>query len=132
MNRQTEGRLYIDLMNAETRIGDYIGKQLTERLPTLSPRVGNNIVANTPPRFCLSPRATASSRESATGVALSLPAGLLRGTDSATEIDSYSARPGRLPLASLLFRPRQSGCTAQAWLVRCIVRRPLRCRKRCN
>jgi hypothetical protein len=33
----------IDLMNSETRIGDHIGKQLAQRLPTLSPRVGNNV-----------------------------------------------------------------------------------------
>jgi len=31
------------LMNSETGIGDYIGKQLAQRLPTLSPRVGNGI-----------------------------------------------------------------------------------------
>ena len=43
MNGQAKRRLYIDLMNSETSIGDYIGKQLTQRLPTLSPRVGNNI-----------------------------------------------------------------------------------------
>ena len=43
MNGQAEGRLYIDLMNSETRIGDYIGKQPAQRLPTLSPRVRNNI-----------------------------------------------------------------------------------------
>jgi transposase len=43
MNGQTEGRLNIDLMNSETRIGDYIGKQLAQRLPTLPPRVGNDI-----------------------------------------------------------------------------------------
>jgi hypothetical protein len=43
MNSQTEGRLYIDLMNSKTRIGDHIGKQLAQRLPTLPPRVGNGI-----------------------------------------------------------------------------------------
>src|SRR5271154_4213278 len=43
MNGQTEGRLYIHLMNSETRVGDNIGKQLAQRLPALSPRVGNNI-----------------------------------------------------------------------------------------
>ena len=30
-------------MNAESGIGDYIGKQLAQRLPLLSPRVGNRI-----------------------------------------------------------------------------------------
>ena len=43
MNGQAKGRLYIDLMNSETGIGDYIGKQLTQRLPTLSTRVGKDI-----------------------------------------------------------------------------------------
>ena len=43
MNSQTEGGLYIDLMDSETRIGDYIGKQLAQRLPALSPCIGNDI-----------------------------------------------------------------------------------------
>src|ERR1700678_1654891 len=30
-------------MNSETRVGDYIGEQLAQRLPVLSPRVGNDI-----------------------------------------------------------------------------------------
>ena len=37
MNGQTEVRLYIDLMNSETGIGDYVGKQLAQRLPALLP-----------------------------------------------------------------------------------------------
>ena len=43
MNGQTEGRLYIDLMDSEARIGDNVGKQLAQRLPALSPCVGNGI-----------------------------------------------------------------------------------------
>ena len=43
MNGQAKSRLYIDLMNSETRIGDNIRKQLAQRLPALSPRVGNDI-----------------------------------------------------------------------------------------
>jgi hypothetical protein len=43
MNSQPEGGLYIDLMDSETRIGDYIRKQLAQRLPALPARVGNNI-----------------------------------------------------------------------------------------
>ena len=53
MNGQTEGRLYIDLMNSETCIGDYIGKQLAQRLPALSPGVGNDIRGQNPAEILL-------------------------------------------------------------------------------
>ncbi len=42
-NGQPKGRLYIDLMNSKTRIGDHVGKQFAQCLPALSPRISDGI-----------------------------------------------------------------------------------------
>ncbi len=38
-----KGRLHLDLMNSEARVGDDIWKELAKCLQTLSLRIGNNI-----------------------------------------------------------------------------------------
>src|SRR5271156_564841 len=42
-------------MNSETRIGDNIGKELAQRLPVLSPRVGNDIRGQNSAEILLEP-----------------------------------------------------------------------------
>ena len=55
MNGQTKGRLDIDLMNSETRIGDYIRKQVAERLPFFSSGIHNGIRGQNSTEILLEP-----------------------------------------------------------------------------